>query len=73
MQAYLNLDFFLELCSLMPESIVLVLAKHLSNKEYVAGALNFQDSNNLYGRYWGCLEEFDSLHFETCYYQGIEY
>ncbi|MEC7865691.1 MAG: GNAT family N-acetyltransferase [Pseudomonadota bacterium] len=73
MQAYLNLDFFLELCSLMPESIVLVLAKNLSNKEYVAGALNFQDSNNLYGRYWGCLEEFDSLHFETCYYQGIEY
>ena len=27
----------------------------------------------MYGRYWGCLEEYDSLHFETCYYQGIEF
>ena len=26
-----------------------------------------------YGRYWGCLEEFHSLHFEACYYQGIDY
>ena len=73
MQAYLNLDFFLEIASLIPESIVLVLAKDISSKNPVAGALNFKDSNNLYGRYWGCLEEFDSLHFETCYYQGIEY
>ena len=73
MQAYLNLDFFLEIASLIPESIVLVIAKDVSSKNPVAGALNFKDSNNLYGRYWGCLEEFDSLHFETCYYQGIEY
>ena len=73
MQAYLNLDFFLEIASLIPESIVLVFAEDVSSKNPVAGALNFKDSNNLYGRYWGCLEEFDSLHFETCYYQGIEY
>ena len=51
---------------------MLVLAKNNSG-EYVAGALNFFDDEKLYGRYWGCLEEHDSLHFETCYYQGIEF
>jgi predicted N-acyltransferase len=39
----------------------------------VACAVFFHDSNTLYGRYWGCEEEFNSLHFETCYYQGIEF
>jgi predicted N-acyltransferase len=39
----------------------------------VAAALCFKDSETLYGRYWGCKENFDSLHFEACYYQGIEY
>lgn len=73
MQAYLNLDFFLEIASLMPQSLLLVIAKDISNNNLVAGALNFLDSKNLYGRYWGCIEEFDSLHFETCYYQGIEF
>lgn len=56
----------------MPESILMVLAQN-SSREYVAGALNFYDEEKLYGRYWGCLEEYDSLHFETCYYQGIEF
>ena len=41
--------------------------------EVVANALYFKDENNLYGRYWGCFEEFYNLHFECCYYQGIEY
>ena len=72
MRAYLNLDFFLEISSLMPDSILLLMAKD-SNHKYVAGALNFLDSENLYGRYWGCEEEYDSLHFEACYYQGIEF
>ncbi|GIT32901.1 MAG: hypothetical protein Ct9H300mP3_04320 [Gammaproteobacteria bacterium] len=49
------------------------MAKETGTGDYVAGALNFCDSKNLYGRYWGCLEEYDSLHFETCYYQGIEH
>ena len=56
----------------MPDSILLLMAKD-SNHKYVAGALNFLDSENLYGRYWGCEEEYDSLHFEACYYQGIEF
>ena len=38
----------------------------------VGGSLFFRDDQNLYGRYWGCIEEFDCLHFECCYYQGIE-
>jgi len=41
--------------------------------EAVAGALYFRSSDTLYGRYWGCTEEIDCLHFEACYYQGIEY
>ncbi|QDO84612.1 N-acetyltransferase [Shewanella psychropiezotolerans] len=39
----------------------------------VAAALYFTSDTHLYGRYWGCLEEADALHFEACYYQGIEY
>ena len=72
MRPYLNLDFFKEISSVLPDSILLVMAKNSSN-QYVAGALNFLDSSNLYGRYWGCLDEYDSLHFEACYYQGIEH
>jgi len=36
-------------------------------------ALFFIGSDTLYGRYWGCQNEFSGLHFETCYYQGINY
>lgn len=81
MRGYLTLDFFQQLLKTMPEQLFLVQAKispqHAANKQSqdntVANALYFKDSDNLYGRYWGCLEEFDSLHFECCYYQGIEY
>jgi predicted N-acyltransferase len=55
----------------MPEQLLLVQARH--EERVVANALYLKDSDNLYGRYWGCLEEYDSLHFECCYYQGIEY
>jgi len=72
MRGYLNLDFFKYIVNQIPESILMVLAQN-SSREYVAGALNFYDEEKLYGRYWGCLEEYDSLHFETCYYQGIEF
>jgi predicted N-acyltransferase len=39
----------------------------------VAAAVFFVGKNTLYGRYWGARAEFHSLHFETCYYQGIEF
>lgn len=73
MSPYLNLDFFLKLSEIFPDNLLLVVAKDLKNNKPVAGALNFYDSKVLYGRYWGCLEQYDSMHFECCYYQGIEY
>ena len=51
--------------------ILLVLA--FSEQQLVACAINFRSSHTLYGRFWGCLNDFNSLHFEACYYQGIEY
>jgi predicted N-acyltransferase len=69
--AYLNREFFLELGRRMPERIVMTLALH--NGRQVAAALNLLGRDTLYGRYWGALEDFHSLHFETCYYRAIEY
>lgn len=68
---YLNLAFFQALGANLAQHCVLVLA-HL-NDQTVAAALYLRDQHTLYGRYWGCLGEFDFLHFETCYYQGIDY
>lgn len=39
----------------------------------IAISLLFVDDSTLYGRVWGCSEEYDHLHFELCYYQGIDY
>ncbi len=68
---YLNAEFFEAIGAQLSEHIVLTLVE--LGDETVAGALYFRDSGTLYGRYWGCLREFDSLHFEACYYQGIDY
>ena len=70
-QGYLNQDFFERTLAHLREQILLVLAYR--DEQPIAGSLFFYDENALYGRYWGCLEEYDSLHFECCYYQGIEY
>ena len=43
------------------------------NDEIIAGSLCYKDKNNLYGRHWGAKYDIDSLHFECCYYQGIDY
>ena len=69
--AYLNVDFFKQLAQTMPEQLLLVLA--IKENDYVGAALSFIGSNTLYGRYWGCYEEYNNLHFETCYYQGLEF
>ncbi|UCE88413.1 MAG: N-acetyltransferase [Pseudomonadota bacterium] len=63
--------FFRELATTMPDSVVLVLARY--GDRYVAGAFNLRDEEALYGRHWGCSDDFHSLHFEACYYQGLEY
>lgn len=67
---YLNPAFFTRLSELMPVALRLVFARHQGRD--VAGAFFLADENTLYGRYWGCLEEYDRLHFETCFYQGME-
>jgi uncharacterized protein len=70
-QPYLNLAFFRRLAETMPESLQLILA--IKQQTPVAASLFFVGADTLYGRYWGCAENYDALHFETCYYQGIEY
>ncbi len=68
---YLTLNFFVEIGKSMPDNLMLLMAYH--NDKAIAAALFFKDDSRLYGRYWGALQHVDFLHFEVCYYQGIEY
>jgi predicted N-acyltransferase len=67
---YLTEDFFKGLAA-MAEQVLLVVA--YKQESPIACALNFYSGTTLYGRYWGALEEIAGLHFEACYYQGIEF
>jgi len=67
---YLTPGFFTLLGEYMVESLRLVFARHQGRD--VAAAFFLADERSLYGRYWGCREEYDYLHFETCFYQGME-
>jgi uncharacterized protein len=69
---YLNQAFFEQIGRDMPDSLALAMAIDADDQP-IAAALFFQDEQTLYGRYWGALAEVDCLHFELCYYQGIEY
>lgn len=86
-QPYLSVDFFMQLAASMPEHLMLAQALD-STGEIIASSLFLYDvpdvfssddssadnrATTLYGRYWGALGEYDSLHFELCYYQGIEF
>ncbi len=71
MQPYLNPAFFQQLAQSMPEQMRLILA--IKGRTPVAAALCFVGGDTLYGRYWGCEQDYDVLHFETCYYQGIDH
>lgn len=68
---YLSLDFFRRIGRTMPDNIVLVVGQR--NGTPIAASLNIRTENRLCGRYWGALEYHPALHFETCYYQVIEY
>lgn len=70
-QPYLNRRFFSMIGEAMSEHILLVIAERGGRP--IAGALNFIGSHALYGRNWGAIEYHDNLHFETCYYQAIEF
>ncbi len=66
----LTLGFLRHLATQLPRQLVLFLA--LCEGEPIAGALCLRGKDTLYGRYWGGAA-LPGLHFETCYYQGIEY
>lgn len=78
-QPYLNRAFFSRLGERMADRVLLIMAKdgakhgarHGGN--YIAGALNLNGADTLYGRYWGCVEDHPFLHFEICYHQAIDY
>lgn len=67
----LTLAFIEHLARAMPRQLVLFLAER--DGTIIAGALCLRGSDTLYGRYWGASENVPGLHFETCYYQGIDY
>ncbi|MEO1038181.1 MAG: GNAT family N-acetyltransferase [Pseudomonadota bacterium] len=68
---YLNRDFFQLIHERMADRVLLVMARR--QDRYVASALNFIGSETLFGRYWGCLEPMEHVHFELCYHQAIDY
>ncbi|TAA21818.1 GNAT family N-acetyltransferase [Pseudoxanthomonas winnipegensis] len=67
----LTLEFLQHLAATMPRALVIFLAQHEDRP--VAGALCLRGGDTLYGRYWGADATLAGLHFETCYYQGIDY
>ena len=70
-QPYLTREFFSHIGQSMSEQILLVMARH--GGRYIAGALNLFGEGVLFGRNWGCIEYVPFLHFETCYYQAIDF
>lgn len=69
---YLTKEFFYKINTanhiLKP---VIFFAYH--QEEVIASSLCFEGKDTLYGRHWGALKKVKNLHFECCYYQGIEY
>ncbi len=68
---YLNKEFYELLFKRMPENVLYVRA--MKEEEVFAGALFYHDEKRLYGRYWGSKGYVPNLHFELCYYQGIDF
>ena len=68
---YLNLEFFQRIGETMPESTVMFVATR--DGEPVAASFAMRGGDRLYGRYWGSMDYVPGLHFETCYYQPIEF
>jgi predicted N-acyltransferase len=68
---HLTADFFTRAIKSLPDNILLVIASVEGSD--IACAWFFFDEHQLYGRYWGCTQSYNNLHFELCYYQGIEF
>ncbi|HET6395332.1 MAG TPA: GNAT family N-acetyltransferase [Pseudoxanthomonas sp.] len=67
----LTREFIGHIARTMPRNLLIILAMHQGAP--MAGALCLRGPDTLYGRYWGAHANLPGLHFETCYYQGIEY
>jgi len=67
----LSEEFFAATAAALGPQVVLFEARQGS--ETIAAALCYRSHDTLYGRFWGCSQDLPDLHFETCYYQGIEY
>ena len=67
----LNEDFFQRIGKTLPDHALLVIARREGKP--IASALNYVTDDGMYGRSWGTFEFHSGLHFETCYYQAIEY
>jgi predicted N-acyltransferase len=69
---YLTREFFARIGETMADRIALVMAER--DGRWIAGALNLIGTDTLYGRNWGSDgHEYPFLHFETCYYQAIDF
>ena len=67
---YLNFEFFKSFIESFKDQVTLVLAD--LKETPIACSLFIQSEDTLYGRYWGCVQDIEFLHFELCIYQGIE-
>ena len=70
-QSYLNKAFFEYIAQHFNQHTLFLFAQ--LGDQTIAGGLYFKSKDTLYGRYWGALDNFHSVHFETCYYQAIEW
>ncbi|MEX2494965.1 MAG: GNAT family N-acetyltransferase [Woeseia sp.] len=68
---YYDYNFFTTLARTLPEDILVIPAE--LDGTIVAAAVFYEGADTLYGRYWGSNADYNALHFETCYYQGIDY
>jgi uncharacterized protein len=70
-EPYLSAEFFIQVAAALKQNFIATLAWRAG--QLVATAVYFRSRDTLYGRYWGAVGDFHSLHFEACYHQGIEY
>jgi predicted N-acyltransferase len=67
----LPLEFFIHASARLGKRLIVFVAR--DEKEIVASAICYRDDTTLFGRHWGCTRQVNGLHFELCYYQGIDY
>ncbi len=70
-QPYLNLECLKQWAARLGERMQFCVARR--DDELCAMAFFFRDGDTLYGRHWGSSVDDPMLHFELCYYRGIEY